>query len=101
MYVLNWAPTLSTKEIQTYKAIRVDMRMHRDRSIGKLDESDLGWFYDKLLVVFHIDMLDARLTYRIAIAKLEFQPVCFVHVERIRVKHFYIHKPFIEAISRY
>lgn len=51
LYVLNWTPTLSTKEIQTYDAIRVDMRMHRDWSISKLDESDLGRFYNKLLVV--------------------------------------------------
>jgi hypothetical protein len=51
LYVLNRTPTLSTKEIQTYDAIRVDMRMHWDWSIGKLDESDLGRFYDRLLVV--------------------------------------------------
>lgn len=51
LYVLYGTPTLSTKQVQTYDAIRVDVRMHGDWSISKLDESDLGWFYDTLLVV--------------------------------------------------
>ena len=50
LYILNRTPALSTKEIQTYDAICVDMRMHWDWSIGKLDESDLRRFCDKLLV---------------------------------------------------
>jgi len=48
------------------------MRMHGNRSIGQLDESDLGRLYDKLLVVFICRHANARLTYRIAIAKLKF-----------------------------
>jgi hypothetical protein len=52
LYVLNRAPTLSTKEIQADEAIRVDMRMHGNWSIGKLDESDFGRFYDVGLVLF-------------------------------------------------
>jgi hypothetical protein len=57
LYVLNRAPTLSTKEIQADETIRVDMRMHRNWSIGKLDESDLGRFYDRLLVGIDAAML--------------------------------------------
>jgi hypothetical protein len=76
--------------------------MHGNRSIGKLDKSDLGWFYKKLLAEQWNDAnTKLRLAYRVALAELEFQAVCFVHVKRVRVKHFYIHKPFIEAISRY
>jgi hypothetical protein len=44
LYILNRTPTLSTEEIQADEAIRIDMRMHGNRSIGKLDESDLGRF---------------------------------------------------------
>ncbi len=48
LYVLDWTPTLSTEEIQADEAIRVDMRMHGNRPIGKLDESDLWRFYDQI-----------------------------------------------------
>lgn len=44
LYVLNWAPTLSTEKVEADKAVSVDVWMHGNGSIGKLDECDLGRF---------------------------------------------------------
>jgi hypothetical protein len=41
---LNWAPSLLAEQVETNDAVGVDMGMHRDRSVGKLNEGYLRWF---------------------------------------------------------
>jgi hypothetical protein len=42
--ILNWTPALLTKEVETNKAVRVNVRVNWDRAIMELDERNFGWF---------------------------------------------------------
>jgi hypothetical protein len=65
LYVMYRRPPLTVKQIETYNAIRVDVRMHRDRVRIVADEDDFGGFDG------------------IALAEGEFQPIYLSLVQRI------------------
>lgn len=80
--VLHWTPALTAEQIETNDAVRIDVGMHRNRSLGRLNECDLGGLY------------------RVLLGELELEPVDLILIQRVVVQNPDIHEPFFETISR-
>lgn len=97
LHILNWAPTLLTKEIETYEAVRVYVRMHGNRPIGELDKCDFRWFCRRTISFISYRHEKTQITYRIACAELELQPVRLIKIKRIGIQHFDVHEPLVKT----
>ncbi len=106
--VLHGAPSLRTQQIEADDAIRVYVRMDRDRPVGQLEEDDL-WRLCTSVSRWSKQHADLRkrqaphnivLTDRVGEWESEPQPVGLVEVEGILVKNADIGHPFFEVVWR-
>jgi hypothetical protein len=107
--ILHRRPPLLAEQVETDDPVRVDVRMHRDGSVGKLHEDNFGWLY-KWEAPHHQYESTRRAgrlhragqkehTDGIRRAEAELEPVCLVLVERIGIEHLDIQEPFLEVIG--
>lgn len=98
--VLDRAPTLVAQQVETYDAVGVDVRVHRDRAVGLLDEGYFWRFCTAVsLIVSGSSDVGQIHTDRVGRAELELQPVDLVFIQRVVVQNSYIEEPFIIVVG--
>lgn len=80
--ILYRAPSLTTQKVEADDAIRIDVRVHRYRSVVQLYKGDL------------------RRLYGIRLAESELQAVCLTRIDRILIEDLNVEEPFLKTVGR-
>jgi hypothetical protein len=110
-HILDRAPSLRPEQIKTNDSVRVDVRVHRYRSIARLHEGHFRrlftrivshniWHKTMAILILRKQELATR-TYRVSLAELELEAECFICVNRVLVENLNVKKPFFEIVGRH